>query len=584
MNVKLIASQLLTLTLLIVAYAFSGQETAKHLDEDATRRKVLGSLPVDRILAIEFSGKLEGDGKRESVTVRLTREKKGDENWSVDSSWTYPVKADVVQDFIKEMRKIQVGQLQSDDLRLLDKFELDEKERTQIRFLGAKDKELGKLVYGKSLPGDEKHSGQTYIVYLDRIYRAPHVLTRDYLNPKHWLDLDVIKLKQDQLAELHIMMPKYDALLAHIAEKDLRQLEGKPPREDKQDAGKKGAKDKKEPEKRLWRKAQRDQMTGRLKIEKVNESLVESLVWTLANDMMATEVAAPINMPERQEQPNPSDMARYGMAPPVLRVRLYLRDKTQYRLWFGEVKSIDAKGKEQRKVYVMLPSQRWITKDKVDTGLFGKSKGTTKDVLVGKIPVYEIPARVLDALTHEEKEFDPPKDEKKPGQDGKKPGQDGNKPGQDGNKPGQDGNKPGQGGKKPGQGGKKPGQDGNKPGQGGKKPLKRPEDDTTIRCRLILVGYKGAQKSKATRSKAEALALAAGLHQKLTDKKKPASFADLARKHSEDESRVDGGDLGFLGRGVRSKAFNQVAFKLQPGQISGPVVLSGGVAVIQRVE
>ncbi|HEX8905935.1 MAG TPA: peptidylprolyl isomerase [Longimicrobiaceae bacterium] len=53
-----------------------------------------------------------------------------------------------------------------------------------------------------------------------------------------------------------------------------------------------------------------------------------------------------------------------------------------------------------------------------------------------------------------------------------------------------------------------------------------------------------------------------------------ADFAALARQYSQDPSNKDnGGDLGYFGRGQMAPAFEDAAFKLQPGQIS-PVVES----------
>jgi peptidyl-prolyl cis-trans isomerase SurA len=46
-------------------------------------------------------------------------------------------------------------------------------------------------------------------------------------------------------------------------------------------------------------------------------------------------------------------------------------------------------------------------------------------------------------------------------------------------------------------------------------------------------------------------------------------FADLARRYSDDPSAQQGGDLGFFGRGDMIPKFEETAFSLAPGQISG---------------
>lgn len=61
-----------------------------------------------------------------------------------------------------------------------------------------------------------------------------------------------------------------------------------------------------------------------------------------------------------------------------------------------------------------------------------------------------------------------------------------------------------------------------------------------------------------------------------------AAFADVARKESQDPgSATEGGDLGFFGRGVMDKAFEDAVFALQPGQLSEPVRSAFGYHIIK---
>ena len=62
-----------------------------------------------------------------------------------------------------------------------------------------------------------------------------------------------------------------------------------------------------------------------------------------------------------------------------------------------------------------------------------------------------------------------------------------------------------------------------------------------------------------------------------------ADFATLARKNSEDpSSAVQGGDLGFVGRGALVKEFEQSLFSLKkPGELSAPVRSSYGFHLIK---
>jgi peptidyl-prolyl cis-trans isomerase D len=62
-------------------------------------------------------------------------------------------------------------------------------------------------------------------------------------------------------------------------------------------------------------------------------------------------------------------------------------------------------------------------------------------------------------------------------------------------------------------------------------------------------------------------------------------FAALAKQYSEDEgSKANGGDLDYNGRGVMYKEFEDAAWALKPGEISGLVKTQAGYHIIKMVD
>jgi len=99
-----------------------------------------------------------------------------------------------------------------------------------------------------------------------------------------------------------------------------------------------------------------------------------------------------------------------------------------------------------------------------------------------------------------------------------------------------------------------------------------------LRLSVILLKVDpGAPKAAWDRARAEAGAL----------RKRIAGgedFAALARRHSGDPTAQDGGDMGYLHRGLLPDGVDKVADTLKLGEVSEPVSLLEGVALLKLAE
>ena len=101
----------------------------------------------------------------------------------------------------------------------------------------------------------------------------------------------------------------------------------------------------------------------------------------------------------------------------------------------------------------------------------------------------------------------------------------------------------------------------------------------SVRASHILLMYKGSSRSTATRSKVEAEQQIKQLEAQLDQ---GGDFAGLARQHSDCPSSAKGGDLGSFGKGQMVPEFENAAFSMEVGQVSGVVETAFGYHLIQR--
>lgn len=96
---------------------------------------------------------------------------------------------------------------------------------------------------------------------------------------------------------------------------------------------------------------------------------------------------------------------------------------------------------------------------------------------------------------------------------------------------------------------------------------------------ILIAAAKGGSESERQKAKARAEELLAQV------RKAPESFADVARKNSQDPgSAPRGGDLDFFTRGAMVKPFEDVAFALKKGEISNVVESDFGYHIIELTD
>jgi NIMA-interacting peptidyl-prolyl cis-trans isomerase 1 len=109
---------------------------------------------------------------------------------------------------------------------------------------------------------------------------------------------------------------------------------------------------------------------------------------------------------------------------------------------------------------------------------------------------------------------------------------------------------------------------------------------SSVRASHILVKHEESRRPSSWRkefitiSKEEALTKLRAIRERIVSG--AAKFEDIARVESDCSSADRGGDLGEFGRGKMQKPFEDAAFALQVGELSGIVDTDSGVHIIVR--
>ena len=111
-----------------------------------------------------------------------------------------------------------------------------------------------------------------------------------------------------------------------------------------------------------------------------------------------------------------------------------------------------------------------------------------------------------------------------------------------------------------------------------------PADAETVEASHLLVAYQGSRRAAPTitRTKEEAKKRA---EEALARARAGESFAELVAEYSDEPGAASrAGTLGRFRRGMMIKPFEQVAFKLKPGELSDVVETKFGYHIILRIE
>ncbi|CAP68301.1 uncharacterized protein PODANS_7_3850 [Podospora anserina S mat+] len=109
-----------------------------------------------------------------------------------------------------------------------------------------------------------------------------------------------------------------------------------------------------------------------------------------------------------------------------------------------------------------------------------------------------------------------------------------------------------------------------------------------IRAAHLLVKHRDSRRASSwkeaeiTRSKEEAMSIIKAHEQRI--KSGEITLGELALSESDCSSARKRGDLGYFGRGDMQKEFEDAAFALQKGEISGVVDTASGLHLIERLE
>jgi|GEM_PF-3593549 len=388
MNLKLITIEAIAVVILAVVYFAGFQADSGPAELPLSGEETLiGNFPVDRVETITLRAFDDTDPVEKRVRIRRIQIGEGDQaaetDWVVTSRYGYAADKEKVRDLFKEIRELKSGPVRGENPELLERFELDEKQETEITFQDDAGNEILSLHFGKTnismanllkpSMGEKKDESTTYVRLGDdpAVYEIPgsHSFTADH---DQWLDLDILKEDKEKIEGVRLVGEHGEIALVR-KEKEDEQKEG----EDGDGDGK--GKDKEKKPAYEWFLVKTVPGRGEVLV-KAKKWAAQNLVRNIAS-LTGDGVAEPIEPLEDGSLP-PEALKRYGFDAPALEIEAYI-DQERRNLVFGKVVEKDA---EKPTYYVYSPRKRSAFRNFVETMGLGGEQTTT----VEKIHVYTV--------------------------------------------------------------------------------------------------------------------------------------------------------------------------------------------------
>lgn len=398
MKWKLIIVQLIIIVILIGAYFATRESQVAATASERANEPLIRNLPLDRVASIEIS-----KGEEKVVLKKQSDpEKSGsEEKWVLASAWDAEANNERVKEFIDEMRLLKRGHFRGDNPRLLEKYGLDEKERTTILFKDAKDRTISSVILGRTTfsmadfaslqDGRQRESTSTTYVLLPGTTTVHEIPGSHHVSAArtYWANLKIVDMDTDDISLVQIQSEKHQfALVRRIKESSPQDTkppeEGEPPDKKKEE--------KKEYEWFIHLGKGKEPIVA-------DDGKVQSLLSTLAH-LSASDIVEPMKIQPGNEEADAAEMARYGFDKEKLFVSICTpregdeQPVLRHLLQFG-------KGPGDDEYYLHSPRRR--------SGFFEAIFSALADdpeQFVEKIPVYKISKWCYDSVNKAPADFE----------------------------------------------------------------------------------------------------------------------------------------------------------------------------------